>query len=324
MSSTAPGDDRGRADSDGWTRDLALVVAVVVLANVAVFVGAVPQPILWLLGVPFLLVLPGYAVVSALFPEDTGRLRRSEAADPWHEPDYLVRFGLSLVTSAVVLALVGVALSQASAIDTGPVAVAVSAVTLVGVAVAAVRRAAVDPAQRATPFGDGSRIWTRLSGGSGLQNGLAVVALLALLGTLAVTGAAPPAQEDFTEFSVLSEDENGTLTAQQFPETLVSGENETLYVGLENNEGETTDYEVVVLAQAVNENGSVIIQQRVDRFGVTLEPGENATVERTVAPTIVGDEIRLRFLLYEGDVPETPSASTADQSLQIWTDVVDG
>jgi hypothetical protein len=52
-----------------------------------------------------------------------------------------------------------------------------------------------------------------------------------------------------------------------------------------------------MLARAVDENGSVIIRQQVDRFEVQFAHGENATVERDVAPTIVGDGIRLRMLL---------------------------
>jgi uncharacterized membrane protein len=324
VSDPTPADDHRSTGGAGWARDLVLVVAVVLLTNVVLFGVGVPDLVLWLLGVPFLVVLPGYAVVSALFPEDSGRLDRGEAAHPWHEPDHLVRLALSLVSSAVILAVVGVALSSASAISTGPVAVSVSIVTLAGVAVAAVRRKALDPSERAMPFGDDSRVWGRLSSGSGVQNALAVVALLALLGTLAVTGAAPPAGDSYTEFYVLSEDDNGTLSAQTFPETFTAGENETLHVGIENAEGATTDYEVVVLAQAVDENGSVIIQQRVDRFETTLEPGANETIERSIAPTIVGEEIRLRFLLYEGSAPDSPSKATADESLQVWTDVVDG
>lgn len=316
---------RGRGASNaGWARDLGLVVALVAITNLVLFGVDAPEPVLWLLGVPFLLLLPGYAIVSALFPVDTGRVRRSEAAQPWHEPDHLVRIALSLVVSAIVLALVGIVLSLASAIRLAPAAVAISTVTIVGVAIAAVRRLRADPAERAMPFGDDSRFWGRLSSGSNFQNGIAILALLVLVGTLAVTGAAPPQGDSYTEFYVLSEDENGTLTAQEYPETFVSGEGETLYVGLENNEHETTSYEVVMQAQAIDDNGSVIIQQQVDRFDTELAHGENTTVERNVAPTLVGEEIRLQILLYKGSAPDDPSSGTADQTLQIWIDVVDG
>ena len=173
------------------------------------------------------------------------------------------------------------------------------------------------------PFGDDSRFWGRLSSGSNFQNGVAIVALLVLVGTLAVTGAAPPQGESFTEFYVLSEDGNGTLTAQEYPQTFVSGQGQTLYVGLENHEHEAMSYEVVMLAQAIGDDGSVVMQQQVDRFEVNLAQGENTTVEREVAPTLVGDQIRLQLLLYKGSAPDDPSSGTADQTLQIWIDVVE-
>ena len=318
-------DSRTRGSSDaGWTRDLGLVVALVAITNIVLFGVDAPRAVVLLVGVPFLLLLPGYAVVSALFPEDTGRLHRSEPAQPWDEPDHLVRLGLSLVVSAVVVALVGVVLSAAAAIALVPAVVAISVVTVLAVVVAAIRRLRVDPAERAMPLGDGSRFWDRLGGGSTIQSGAAAVALLVLVATLAVTGAAPSQGDAYTEFYLLSENEDGSLTAESFPENVTSGETESLYVGIENNEHEPKSYEVVMLAQAVDEDGSVIIQQQVDRFEAQLAHGEDITVEREVAPTIVGQEIRLRVLLYEGSAPDNPSEGTADQTLQIWIDVVEG
>lgn len=318
-------DSRTRGSSNaGWTRDLGLVVALVAITNLVLFGVDAPRAVVVLVGVPFLLLLPGYAVVSVLFPEDTGRLHRSEPAQPWDEPDHLVRLGLSLVVSAVVVALVGVALSAAAAIALVPVVVSVSVVTVLATVLAAIRRLRVVPAERAMPFGDGSRVWDRFGDGSTVQGGAAAVALLVLVATLAVTGAAPSQGEAYTEFYLLSENENGTLTADSFPQNFTSGEGESLYVGIENNEHEPKSYEVVMVAQAVDENGSVIIQQQVDRFEAQLAHGENITVEREVAPTIVGQEIRLRVLLYEGSAPDNPSEGTADQTLQIWIDVVEG
>ena len=308
-------------DSTGWARDLGLVFLLLVATNVVLFVVDVPEPVVWVLGVPFLLVMPGYAIVAALFPEDTGRTRRSEAAQPWHEPDLLVRTGLALLLSAVVLAVVGTLLGILGVLNLVTAALTISAVTLIALGFAAARRQRIDPATRAMPLGRESRTWNRIRAGSTAQNAATVLALLVLIGTLGFTAAAPSTGDAFTEFYVLSEDENGTLTASDYPETFSSGEPETLYVGLENQEHETKTYEVVMLAQAVDDDGSVIIQQEVDRFDTELEHGENTTVERDVQPTIVGEEIRLRILLYEDEAPGDPGVETADQSLHIWIDV---
>lgn len=318
-------DSRGRGSSDaGWTRDLGLVVALVAVTNLVLFGVDAPRAVVLLFGVPFLLFLPGYAVVSVLFPEDTGRLHPSEAAQPWDEPDHLVRVGLSLAASAVVLALVGLALSAAAAIALLPAVVAISGVTVLFTVVAAIRRLRVAPAERAMPLGDGSRVWASLAGGSSVQGAAAAFALLLLVATLAITGAAPSDGEAYTEFYVLGAAEDGSLSAESFPETFTAGEGETLHVGIENEEHEPKSYEVVMVAQTVDGDGSVVMQQQVDRFDARLAHGEDVTVERQVAPTIVGREVRLRVLLYEGSAPDNPSADTADQTLQIWIDVVEG
>ena len=309
-------------DSTGWARDLGLVFLLLVAANVVLFAVDAPWPVVWAVGIPFLLVVPGYAIVAAMFPEDTGRTRRSEAAQPWHEPDLIVRTGLALVLSAVVVAVVGTFLGILGVLNQVTAVLTVSAVTLIALGFAATRRQRIDPATRAMPLGNQSRTWDRVSSGTTVQNLATVLALLVLLGTLGFTAAAPSTGDAYTEFYVLSEDEeNGTLTANDYPETFSSGDPETLYVGLENQEHEPKTYEVVMLAQAVDDDGSVIIQQEVDRFDVELEHGENTTAEREVQPTIVGEEIRLRILLYEGEAPGDAGIESADQSLHIWIDV---
>ena len=207
----------------GWVRDLAVVVVLVVLADVALLALDVPEPVAWALGLPLLLVLPGYAIVSAMFPEDTGRIR-SESAQPWHEPDHLVRFGLSLLLSTVVVALVGVLLNPLTGIRAVPVVLGISLVTLAGVGAAAVRRLQVRPATRAMPLENDSRVWDRVSAGSTVQNVAAVLALVVLLATLGFTGAAPTGDEAYTEFYLLSENDNGTLVADDYPEEFVAGE----------------------------------------------------------------------------------------------------
>lgn len=302
--------------------DLGLVVAAVVAANVFLLAVDAPWPVVWAVGVPFLLVCPGYGVVSALFPEPAGRVGDAESR-PWGTPDAVSRIGLSLVSSAVVVALVGLALAVVGVLRLAPAVLAISAVTLACVLVAVVRRRRLQPAARRSPSSDEPGSWERLAPGSTLQTAAMLFALVVLLGAVAYTGAAPSQSQSYTEFYLLSEDENGELTAANYPETFVSGEGHPLYVGLENNEHEPVEYEVVLLAQAVSDDGSVVVQQRVDRFDVQLEHGADTAVERNVAPTIVGEEIRLQVLLYRGDVPENPSADTADQSLRLWIDVIE-
>lgn len=315
----------GETSVRSW--DLGLVVAGVAVTAIALLAVDAPRPVEWVLGVPFLLLFPGYGLVSALFPEPARPF--GSDLDPGRgterPPDVAVRLGLSLVSSAVVVALVALVLGIVGAIRLVPVVVAIGGVTLVGVAVAAVRRR---PLARGNSSGrgpatDDASAWQRLSPGSTLQTATMVFALGVLVVAVAFTGAAPSDGEPYTEFYLQSEDDGGNLTATNYPETFVAGEGHPLHVGLENREHEPAEYEVVTLAQVVSDDGEVVIQQRVDRFDVRLQHGENVTVERQMAPTVIGEEIRLQVLLYRGGAPSDPGAESADQQLQIWTDVVE-
>lgn len=310
-------------DGRGWVTDLVLLGIAVVITNVALLGPSVPEPVVWVVGIPFLLFLPGYALVSALFPEAPGD-QKTHATRAVASPGWTSRFALSLLSSAVVVAVVGVALGQLSAIRLMPIVLAISAVTLVGVVVAVIRRLRLSPIQRARPFGNGFHLLPGgLFTGSKFQNATMLLALIVLVSALGFVGATPSQGEAYTESYLLSENESGDLVADGYPTTFVSGEGHSMHVGMENHEQQSVSYEVVVLAQTVRPDGAIVVQQQVDQFDVQLSDGESTTVERTFAPTIIGDGLRLQVLVYKGSAPENPGADNADQTLQLWIDVVD-
>jgi hypothetical protein len=57
---------------------------------------------------------------------------------------------------------------------------------------------------------------------------------------------------------------------------------------------------------------------------VTLEDGERRVIDRSITPTRTGQAVRLRLLVYEGAVPESPSVDTAEHELRVWVDVTGG
>lgn len=305
-----------------WTLDLAIVAALAALAVGVLLAPAIAVRIEWLVGVPFLVFLPGYAVIAALFPGRPGGTSRGSivgSAGGNGSPGWAVRVALSLVMSAVVVAVVGVAASATVGIRLAPVAVAIGAVTLLGVAVAAVRRGRLARERRANPL-TGSAFRT-FSPGTSIQTASLVLALLVLVGAVAFVGAVPMEGESYTESYLLNEGEDGDLVAEGHPTEFVAGVGHPLYVGLENHEHRTVSYEVVVLAQEVDADGSITDQRQVDRFGVELDHAESDVVEREIAPTTTGEGIRLQFLVYEGTDPA--NAEDADQTLQLWIDVVE-
>lgn len=307
----------------GRSSDLLFAVVLLLAVDVLLFVEAIPQIVILALGVPFLLVLPGYAVVSALFPERPSReVGRTIDVSIQQQPDWLIRIAMSLVTSAVVLGAVGIALSQISAIRLVPVLLVLNAVILTGIGIAAIRRLRRQPDQRADPFGGGlvSAIGSA-TGRTRLQSVTMVIALLLLVGAVAYVGTAPSPGESYSEYYLLNENEEDELVAVGFPETVSSGEGQTLYFGIENHERQPMTYSVVVVAQRVGPNGSVIDQERLDRFERDVDPDGRDVVEHDVSPNLTGEDVRIKYFVFEGGAPADPDLSNADQTMHIWFDV---
>lgn len=161
-----------------------------------------------------------------------------------------------------------------------------------------------------------------------LLNVALVVAILLAVGTFGFTVLASPDGEQFTEFYVLSEGEDGELVAAEYPDAFIPGEPQPIHVGVENYEMETVEYDIVVQLQRVEESdeGTVVTErQRIEQFSMTLDHDESRIDERTLAISdgMTGSDLRLEFLLYEGSVPETPTSENAYRHLHIWIDVPD-
>lgn len=309
MSRPAPG--------DRWWIDLALVVVLVGVADAALLLSGVPRFLEWIVAVPFLLVLPGYALVSALLPESPRAA--GDGAAPG--PGWPVRIGLSLALSVLTVGVSGVLLSRVWAIRLRPAVLAVSLATVGGAVVAERRRRNLPRSRRAAPLRRGLGGRLRPSIGSSLQAGALVLALLALVGAAAFAGATPADQQPYSEFSVLAEGDGGELVASALPETFVAGQGRDLHLAVENHEHRPVSYDVIVLADP---GGLSASRELVARFRIDVGPGERRVVERTVAPKTAANDTRLLFLLYEDGVPADPGRGSADAVLRLWVDVVGG
>jgi uncharacterized membrane protein len=339
---------------------LALVVdLLVVWAIPAGALGWVPGAVLdavqVTLAVPFVLLVPGYAVVSAFFPgteqdpEDADTLG-GDAARPARGPgggadraDEVVRtprygldpfervvvgVGVSIAVVplvAVVLVAVGVGFGLTSVIAS------LGAVTVAAAAVAAARRHALPPPERfGVPKGVASARLRRLARPGTrtdiVLNVLVVVALVAAVGGVVYATGADVRSAEYSEFYLLapSESAGGTLQADDYPTRIRAGEAAPLAVGVTNNEGRVVDYTVVVQLQRVDTGSeSLVVTERTElaRFTSTVGPDERWLERHEVSPTMTGDRLRVQYLLYTGAVPAEPTAGTADDELHLWVDV---
>ena len=329
-----------------WVTDPvgAIPVDLVVLVT---FVGAVDvalaqsfvygTPLAVALGVPLVLFAPGYAVVAMLFP----------GAGPEGEPNGWVRatvgtervgltpgerLAVSFGTSLALLPLLGVALSL-TGVGFAPwtVITSLSAITVGGGVVGAVRRVRLPPSER---FGVPVRsLASRLRSGvvgtdSALEAALNVALAIAVLAAVASLGyavAAPSDGEQFSHLSLVTESESGEYVSSGYPQNFSAGETKPLTVVVENHEGQSVEYTVVAKLQRVEQTSDggarVLRETELTRLNGRVEGGETWRARHDISPTMVGDDQRLVYLLYKGDPPRNPSTSNAYEHAHIWVDV---
>lgn len=331
--------------------DLALI-AVTSVAAVAIVPGLRSTPIRVVFGLLFVLFVPGYAVVSALFPESSISTRTgipefedvdsditseagfeslglTEVIDA--RIDNLERVVLSFGTSIVVVPLVGLALSVTPwGLRTVPIVVAISLVSLVATGAAYVRRRRLPRESRFDPsFGAlGGWIRTEFSR-AGTRRGRAVNLLLLFsvvlaIGSLGYAVAVPNDGERFTGFYLFTQTEDGEFVTSGYPEEFSQGESRPLYVGIQNEEQRPVNYTVIVELQRMGgSNGStgVVEAERLNELHVYLTESETRNVRLDISPTLTGEDLRLTFLLYRGTPPADPTIDNAYRDLHIWIDV---
>lgn len=342
--------------------DLAAVFILMVIANAAIVLPVINQsPLRAIFGLLFVLVVPGYALIAALFPEGAGRVteRPAEAAvegkasegDPGSESetnddshpahrlsgirriDGFERLALSFASSLAIVPLFGLGLSLSPVgFSFGPFVVVLNAFILGCLVIALIRRRWRPPADR---FHVPTHVWmTRLKGAvSGpdsrsqvfLNIGLAVAIIFAV-SALGLALVVPPEGEQYTEFYTVMETEDGEYVAANYPEILPPDDAEPIHLGIENYEGESIEYTIVVQLQRVEGAGNestVAEQAEIDRFSVTVDHGETTMEERALTGSneVTGEQLRLEFLLFDGPPPDEPTRENAYRQVHLWVDV---
>lgn len=351
--------------------DLAAVVVLTLLTLGSVFLPVVNEtPLRVVFGLGFVLFLPGYALIAALFPEqgeqtvsadneqpqtetgsetepkprpvqgtDAAEARNShstESNNPTHQQkgiDGIERVALSFGLSIAIVPLIGLVLNFTPwGIRLAPIALSVTVFTLACVGVAARRRRELPAEERfQVPY----RAWIAAgkaelfdpdSRTDAALNVVLAISVVLAVGSVGYAVAVPPQGEQFSEFYLLSESADGELVADGYPDELTVGEQSELVIGIGNNEYETTTYTVVVQLQTVEQDGNATIvrdRTEIERFQTTVEHNTTHHEPHTLRPTQPGEDLRVKYLLYKGGAPDTPTQANAYRDLHIWIDVVD-
>ena len=318
-----------------WLRrvpaDLAALVGLTLLTVGAVFLPVVRDtPLRVVLGLPFVLFVPGYALVAALFPEAGSDSTADDELDSSGITG-LERVALSFGVSIAVVPLVGLVLNFTPfGIRLVPIVVSLTALVLVLTAVATRRRLELPAEERfAVPW----RAWLQAgrtellepeTRTDGALNVLLVISLVLAVSSVGYAVAVPKQGEAFTEFYLLTEGEDGELVADGYPTDLVAGESTPLVVGVGNQEHRQQSYTVVAeLHDVAVENNStrILDRERLRTFEVETAHNETWQRQHSVTPELTGERLRLTYLLYQGAPPATPTTENAYRELHLWVNV---
>ena len=265
------------------------IVAILLITVISLFPSGIMRIVL---GLPFLVLFPGYTLVAALFPrKDTlGRMGR---------------LGLSLGTSIVVVSSLGLGLNYTPwGIGLYPVVFCVAIFVFAGSGVTWYRRRLL-PETDVFVFSLRLRLsfWQREGT---LDRALSVALIAAILGTVGILGyilATPRIGETYTEFYILGEEG----LASNYPKEGVVAREQTIIIGIVNREQKRVSYRIQVII-----DGEIV--RKVEP--VPLDYMEKWEQIVSFTPRHVGDNQKIEFLLYR-DEDNTPY----QQPLHLWINV---
>lgn len=252
-----------------------IAIAVVTLLLQPLIYGVSVEPVRIALGLFLVLFFPGYVLISALYP------RREQLSG-------VERIALGLGLSLALVPLIGLALNFSPwGIRLTPIVLSLSLWTLVVGAVAWRQRRTIAPHERFDVRLEPIIEWARRPRRriDLAFNAALVVAVLAVVGTVAWKIQQPTPGEAFTEFYILGA--QGML--QDYPTDLRSGETQGYNVGIINHEGEPTGYDVRAFVGEA-EVGAV--------ESLTLSDDETWEGVVEVTPGSTGERQKLEFRLF--------------------------
>lgn len=288
--------------------DLLAVVVFSLLLIIAVAISG-EGPVRITLGLIFILFLPGYALIAALFPSG-------------ESIDWIERLALSFGLSIAVTPLIGLVLNYTPwGIRLEPIVASITLFIFAMCGVAYLRRMKLSVDERLSlSVNLGVPEWKEYSWlDKALTVGL-VIAIIASLSVMVYAFTVPKTGEKFTEFYIL--DVNGT--AGDYPTELRIGENGNLIIGIVNHEHTTVSYMMVVELVKVNfvMNNTTGMEEPVELSrtpigydNMTLNHDETWENPFVFSIGEAGD-FKVEFLLYkDGDQSEKY------RSLHLWVEV---
>jgi len=313
--------------------DLLAIVTLVCLFDLLVLLPIETPALRLLLGLVVAMFAPGYAIVAALFPRGADTVDRqlpratSQATTPAETTPigWAPRQGLAVVLSVATLGAVALLVNATPwAIQPPLVLAGITAVTVVAAVVARYRRAALPAHHRDTPSIPWGTLRSAVRPRFSAAFFLGIVLVASSLGAVAVVEttdiAASDADRDAVSFLLLTANETGASVTGDYLDTL--DDDGVLFLEIRHGDPEPADYTVVLVRERIGRDGNRTVVTRASeqyRRTVTVAADERSRIAYEPTPAETDQPQRIVAYLYRGDAPTTPTRSSADRVLQVWT-----
>lgn len=280
---------------DHW--ELIVLFLVAITGAAAAVLGA-PTALRTALGLPLVLFIPGYALVSALFPSIEGL-------------DGLERIALGFGLSLALIPLIALGIEYSPwRLELTPIASGLIACTILFSIVAVMRRNRLPPGERFVAEIPKPEIppLSTWSGTTRVALGIMVVSLVLFGGSGAVLIAERLKGDPMTEFAIYNADGKPEFYARTFR----PGQSQTFQLEIVNHEGKPVVYRLVVQAGAT-EVGSV--DSIPVAAGATWRQPITVVLPPSVKMPPPGESIPLVFNL---DRTDTSTSATPYRSLRLF------
>jgi uncharacterized membrane protein len=281
--------------------DLKLMLALTLVSVAFVLIPYLSDTALrTAIGLVFLLFVPGYAFIAALFP---GK----------EDIDAIERVAFSLAVNLALVGLIGVGLNLSSwGVRVVPVVLSLMCLTLICIGAAWIRRQKLLPDDRFNvDFASVLRSKHSLLPEADVPlnrtvTAVFIVALIISAATIAYIMVVPPQRETFTEFYILGP---GGLTTD-YPTNYTLGEQKPITIGVINHESHDQQY--VLEAQLDGGAGTTTLYSQQ----IALANSQSWEKTITLKPDQAGSHMKMEFLLYLNNNRSTPYQET-----HLWVNV---
>ena len=270
-----------------------LWVNLIVLILVLIITIIPIKSIRIVLGLLFVLFLPGYIFIAALFPKKK-------------DLDAIERVALSFGLSIAIVPLIGLILNYTPwGIRLYPILFSISGFILICSVITWYRRNKISEDKRfLISFEFDFLKWKILGRLDKFLSIILIISIISAIGMLIYVIVKPKIGERFTEFYILGP----SGMADKYPTELTIGETGEVIVGIINREHENVKYDVVI-----NMGG-----EEINRLGsISLAHDEKWEKKVNIVPEEIGENIKVEFLLYKGESENIEPY----RELHLWIDV---